>query len=67
MAGDPEAVKGSTPSGGPMPNPGDEVSPGAPQTAETTCPHCGGSGTLQGKPCPDCAGSGLVTVTVGDA
>jgi len=52
------------------PTPGDESS-GARQTAEDTCPRCGGSGQLSADlgaaACPDCAGTGRVTVTVGDA
>jgi len=48
-------------------NPGDEASPGEPQTAENTCRTCGGTGRVQGEPCPDCGGSGKVVETVGDA
>ncbi|MFH5925682.1 hypothetical protein [Roseomonas xinghualingensis] len=50
-----------------MQRPGDEVGPDAPQTAQNTCPACGGSGKLDSKSCPTCEGTGLVTVTVGDA
>ncbi|MFC0388960.1 hypothetical protein [Muricoccus vinaceus] len=49
------------------PRPGDETSADAPQTAPNTCPACGGTGAVQGKPCPTCEGTGEVTVTVGDA
>jgi hypothetical protein len=49
------------------PRPGDEVGPDAAQTAQNTCPQCGGTGRLGDKPCPGCEGTGLVTVTVGDA
>jgi DnaJ-class molecular chaperone len=49
------------------PRPGDETSPQAGQTAQNTCPACGGSGRLEGKACPSCEGTGMVTVTVGDA
>jgi len=48
-------------------NPGDEVSPEAPQTAPNVCHACGGSGNQEGRPCPDCGGTGQVIETVGDA
>jgi hypothetical protein len=41
--------------------PGDDAPPGTPGTGEAACPHCGGSGTLQGAPCRNCAGTGVVT------
>jgi DnaJ-class molecular chaperone len=47
--------------------PGDEVKPGTPQSGETLCPRCQGSGRRDGAPCPECRGSGKVTVLVGDA
>jgi DnaJ-class molecular chaperone len=52
---------------GTRPNPGDEASPEASQTAENICRACGGSGRVGGEPCPDCGGTGTVTETVGDA
>ena len=48
-------------------NPGDEASPGAPQTAENICRTCHGTGRVGDKPCPDCGGSGRIIETVGDA
>jgi DnaJ-class molecular chaperone len=48
-------------------NPGDEASPGAPQTAENICRACHGTGRVGDKPCPDCGGSGKIIETVGDA
>ena len=47
--------------------PGDEASPGAPQTAENICRACHGTGRVEGRPCPECGGSGKVVETVGDA
>ena len=56
------------PAGGqPGRTPGDEASPGAPQTAENVCRGCGGTGLVDGEPCPECGGDGLVVETVGDA
>lgn len=48
-------------------NPGDEAAPGAPQTGETTCPECGGTGRVQSGECPSCGGTGQVVQIVGDA
>lgn len=48
-------------------NPGDEASPGAPQTAENICRTCHGTGRADDKPRPDCGGSGKIIETVGDA
>lgn len=48
-------------------NPGDEESPGTPQTGETLCWDCNGNGKLGDKPCPTCQGTGRVIVDVGDA
>jgi DnaJ-class molecular chaperone len=67
MSGDSARGGVSVPAATGTPSPGDETEPNASQTAENTCPACGGSGNLQDKPCPDCEGTGLVTVTVGDA
>ncbi len=47
--------------------PGDEVSPGTPQSGENLCPACGGSGEVGSRPCRECRGSGTVTTLVGDA
>lgn len=47
--------------------PGDETPPGAKQSGETTCPRCGGKGSLGQVRCPDCQGSGRITAIVGDA
>ena len=46
---------------------GDETAPGTKQAAETTCPRCGGKGSLGQVRCPDCQGSGRITAIVGDA
>ena len=51
----------------PQPKPGDETQPGSKQAAETTCPRCGGKGSLGQVRCPDCQGSGRITAIVGDA
>jgi len=53
--------------GGATRNPGDEAAPGAPQTGETTCPECGGTGRAQNGECPNCGGTGRVVQIVGDA
>jgi DnaJ-class molecular chaperone len=56
-----------TPSGDSPKNPGDEVAPGTPQTGETICPDCRGTGRLNGGPCAACGGSGRVVQQIGDA
>ena len=48
-------------------NPGDQATPGAPQTGEVTCPRCHGTGRIEGGNCPDCGGTGQVVQFVGDA
>ena len=58
---------GPAPRGAAIPNPGDEAPPGTPQTGETTCPECGGSGRVQDGDCPNCGGTGQVVQIVGDA
>jgi DnaJ-class molecular chaperone len=45
--------------------PGDQ--PGPTQTAEVTCPACGGSGRKGDAPCRECLGTGRVRQIVGDA
>ena len=45
--------------------PGDDAPPGTPGTGEDLCPHCGGSGAVDGAPCPVCEGSGRVVEGVG--
>ncbi|WP_188311945.1 hypothetical protein [Salinarimonas soli] len=47
--------------------PGDEVAPGTPQSGETLCPACGGSGSVESRLCEACRGTGTVTALVGDA
>jgi DnaJ-class molecular chaperone len=47
--------------------PGDEASPGSPQTGEHICPACSGAGKRAGAPCPECGGTGKVMAIVGDA
>jgi DnaJ-class molecular chaperone len=66
MTGDPSSTGIPVPATGGE-RPGDEAESGASQTAQNTCPACGGTGSLQSKPCPECEGTGMVTVTVGDA
>jgi hypothetical protein len=48
-------------------NPGDEAPEGTPGTGENTCPACGGTGQMDGRPCANCGGTGLVTVGIGGA
>ncbi|MBK4737696.1 hypothetical protein [Noviherbaspirillum pedocola] len=48
-------------------NPGDEATPGAPQTGEDVCPVCGGSGKTDQGTCANCGGSGRIVKIVGDA
>lgn len=49
-------------------NPGDEVTPGTPQSGEAICPACQGAGRQDGGgPCPQCGGSGRIIALVGDA
>jgi len=48
-------------------NPGDQVRPGTPGTAENICPSCKGSGRLGSAPCPNCGGTGVVTEGIGGA
>ena len=48
-------------------NPGDEAALDTPQTGETTCPECHGSGRVQNGECPNCGGTGRVVQIVGDA
>ena len=67
MPDDPAANAIPVPAAPGTPGVGDETEPNASQTAENTCPRCGGAGAVDGQPCPECAGTGLVTVTVGDA
>jgi DnaJ-class molecular chaperone len=66
MPAEPVPAPGAAPT-----RPGDEAAPGTPQSAETTCPLCGGSGSVDNNGvavmCPECEGSGRVTVLVGDA
>ncbi len=58
---------GPAPSGSAIRNPGDEAAPGAPQTGETTCPECGGTGRTGSGDCSNCGGTGMVVQIVGDA
>jgi DnaJ-class molecular chaperone len=48
-------------------NPGDEVKPDTPQSGETVCAACGGSGRQGDAKCPTCDGTGVVIALVGDA
>jgi DnaJ-class molecular chaperone len=47
--------------------PGDEISPGTPQSGDNICPNCRGTGQVDNNPCPQCKGTGTVTTLVGDA
>ena len=47
--------------------PGDEAPEGTPDTAETVCPQCGGSGSVNGSPCTNCLGTGKINVGIGGA
>ena len=49
-------------------NPGDEVPPGSPDSGETICPQCNGTGKLPGKgDCPNCGGTGKIIQGIGGA
>jgi DnaJ-class molecular chaperone len=48
-------------------DPGDEAPPNTEGTAEDLCPHCNGSGRVDGAKCENCGGSGRVTEGVGGA
>jgi DnaJ-class molecular chaperone len=48
-------------------NPGDEAARGTPGTGEDICPHCHGSGRIDGSSCPDCGGSGKIVKAIGGA
>jgi DnaJ-class molecular chaperone len=48
-------------------NPGDEAAHGTPGTGEDICPHCHGSGRIDGWSCPDCGGSGKIVKAIGGA
>ncbi|WP_424135738.1 hypothetical protein [Roseomonas chloroacetimidivorans] len=67
MPNEPTTQSVSAPAAEGTPRPGDETTPDSSQTAQNSCPACGGSGTVEGKPCASCEGTGMVTVTVGDA
>jgi hypothetical protein len=47
--------------------PGDLAPEGTPGTGEALCPHCSGSGRLQGAPCANCDGTGIVIAGIGGA
>lgn len=47
--------------------PGDETEPGTKQAAQDICPHCSGTGKVDGEPCQNCKGTGSIAVIVGDA
>ena len=49
-------------------HPGDQAVAGTPQTGDTVCPECNGSGKISaGVACPNCGGTGTVIQIVGDA
>ena len=48
-------------------SPGDEAPEGTPATGENSCPNCGGSGNMGGRPCPVCQGTGQVNAGIGGA
>jgi RecJ-like exonuclease len=45
--------------------PGDEAPEGTPDTGETLCPDCSGSGQIDGGTCQTCSGSGKVIEGIG--
>lgn len=47
--------------------PGDEAAPGTPGTGEDTCPHCRGTGRIEGVRCAHCGGSGHIVEGIGGA
>ncbi len=47
--------------------PGDQAPPGTPGTGENTCPDCGGSGAIDGRPCANCDGTGTIVEGIGGA
>ncbi|MES2991633.1 MAG: hypothetical protein V4844_09440 [Pseudomonadota bacterium] len=57
---------GEVPANAPM-APGDEAPEGTPDTGETICPQCGGSGSVDGAQCSYCRGSGKINVGIGGA
>ncbi len=61
------AETGPASQGGTIRNPGDEAVSGTPQTGETICPECHGTGRAQSGECPNCGGTGRVVQIVGDA
>ncbi len=61
-----DPTPGAVPANAPM-APGDEAPEGTPDTGETICPQCGGSGSLDGAPCSYCRGSGKINVGIGGA
>jgi DnaJ-class molecular chaperone len=48
-------------------NPGDQATPGTPQTGMVSCPDCHGTGTLGKHACRTCGGTGQIVQMVGDA
>lgn len=47
-------------------NPGDEAAPGTTGSGEDVCPHCKGSGKMEGgKECAICGGSGIIIEGIG--
>lgn len=49
----------------PRSHPGDEAAPGTPGSGEAMCPHCKGSGRIDGKPCENCGGTGKIIEGIG--
>lgn len=47
--------------------PGDVAPPDTEGTGENLCPHCSGSGRVDGEPCAHCEGTGRVIAGVGGA
>jgi DnaJ-class molecular chaperone len=48
-------------------NPGDEALLGTPGTGEDVCPHCHGSGRIDGSTCTNCGGTGKIVKAIGGA
>jgi DnaJ-class molecular chaperone len=48
-------------------SPADHAAPGTPNTGETLCPDCSGSGKVDGQTCGACRGTGRVIEGIGGA
>jgi hypothetical protein len=48
-----------------QPAPGDEAAPGTVGTGENLCPHCRGTGKIDGETCSNCGGTGKIVEGIG--